>query len=234
MLKNSSHLSSAVQGPRGLHSVFDGPEGSQKLVQSSQGCLIITISLLCVCKGFLFLPNIVFWPSFAKVGHHSSEQLLTQASHQALGFCLSHIIVWRHITLWGVFPYSALYKKGHLCHQHVPLFTLHIWQGSKEAEYFSEIAKLLKIQYLMWKCSRQFVQPLLQERSLLAWHSQPAWGLGKNIEHFCPFVRIHTDKQLPEGMKILEWREEAKRKNWGSCCGRNHCGCTVEEILQAM
>lgn len=48
MLKNSSHLSSAVQGSRGLHSPFDGLGGSQKLVQSSQSCLIQTIPLLSV------------------------------------------------------------------------------------------------------------------------------------------------------------------------------------------
>lgn len=78
--------------------------------------------------------------------------------------------------------------------------------------------------------SQKFVQPLLQERTFLAWHSQPACGLGSDVEHFCLFVKIHTDKQLPEGMEILEWREEAKRKNWETSC----YGCTVEEILQAM
>lgn len=92
----------------------------------------------------------------------------------------------------------------------------------KRGWIFSETGKLLKIQYLMSKCSRQFVQPLLQERTLLAWNSQPACGLGKKIEHFCTFVKIPTDKQLSEGTTILEWMEETKRKNWGTSC----CGCS--------
>lgn len=183
-----------------------------------------------MCTGSLFLPNIIFWPSFAKVGHHSNEQLLMWASHQALGFCLSQTLFFGDTWFIGDVSMWSFVKKGaSLPSTCAPVHSTYMARF-KGGWIFSDITKLLKIQYLMWMHFQKFVQPLLQERTFLAWHLQPTCGLGNDVEHFCFFVKIHTDKQLPEGMEILEWREEAKRKNWETSC----CGCTVEEILQAM
>lgn len=132
-----------------------------------------------MCTGFLFLPSIIFWPSFAEAGHHSREQLLTWAPHQALGFCLSQTLYFGDTYFIGDVSMQSSVKKGasqqSTC---APVHSPHMARF-KRGWIFSEIAKLLKMQYLMWMHSRQFVQPLLQERTFLAWHSQPACGLGK-------------------------------------------------------
>lgn len=112
VLKNSSHLSSAVQGPRGLHSPFDGPEGSQKFVQSSQGCLIITISLLCVPRIFVS-PQYNLLAFFCQGGtpqQWAAAHLSTPPGSGVLPF--PDIIVWRHILYGGCFHAMLCTKRG--------------------------------------------------------------------------------------------------------------------------
>lgn len=178
VLKNSSHLSSAVQGSRGSHSPFDGPEGSQKLVQSSQGCLIITISLLCVHR-ISVSPRYNLLAFFCQGG--TPQQ--SAAAHPSIppgSGVFPDIGVWRHM-LYGGHSHAMLCKKRGISAISTCPCSLSIYDKVlKRLDIFRDSRITQNIISNVNVFQKVCLSPASGE-DFLAWHSQPPCDLGKNI-----------------------------------------------------